>query len=147
MVLVNSLDEPIKNAFTVDLEDWYQGIEIGLEDWGGFEDRLRIGTERLLALFDEAGVRATFFVLGYAAERAPDLMREIRARGHEIGTHGYSHRFVYTLGAEGFRSDLQRSLAVLEDALGESCVRAIGRHFFLLLRGQNGPLMCCTSWG
>jgi peptidoglycan/xylan/chitin deacetylase (PgdA/CDA1 family) len=81
---VISRKEPVKNAFTVDLEDWYQGLEIDIEDWGGFEDRLRIGTERLLALFDEAGVCATFFVLGYAAERAPSLMREIRASIHWV---------------------------------------------------------------
>ena len=87
MAFVNRDASPIKNAFTVDLEDWYQGIEIDLEHLSGFADRLRVGTERLLALFEESDVRATFFVLGYAAERAPDLMREIRARGHEIGTH------------------------------------------------------------
>lgn len=127
----------IKNAFTVDLEDWYQGIEIDLDNWGHFEDRLHVGTERLLALFEEAGVRATFFVLGYAAERAPSLMREISARGHEIGTHGYSHRFVYGLGAEGFRSDLQRSLAVLEDALGERCVRGHRAPFFSIIKGAE----------
>jgi polysaccharide deacetylase family protein (PEP-CTERM system associated) len=137
VAFVNRDASPIKNAFTVDLEDWYQGIEIDLEHWSGFADRLRVGTERLLALFEESDVRATFFVLGYAAERAPDLMREIRARGHEIGTHGYSHRFVYTLGAEGFRSDLQRSLAVLEDALGESCVRGHRAPFFSIIKGAE----------
>jgi polysaccharide deacetylase family protein (PEP-CTERM system associated) len=125
----------IKNAFTVDLEDWYQGIEIDIEDWGRFEDRLRVGVDRLLALFAEADVHATFFALGYAVERAPELMREIRACGHEIGTHGYSHRFVYELGEEGFRSDLRRSLDVLEDVLGENCVRGHRAPFFSIIKG------------
>ena len=105
---------PVTNAFTVDLEDWYQGLEIELVDWGRFEDRLRIGVERLLNRLEEAGARATFFVLGYAGEQAPELVREIHARGHEIGTHGYSHQFVYRLGREEFRRDVQRSLEVLD---------------------------------
>lgn len=108
----------VENAFTVDLEDWYQGLEIDAAEWGRFEDRLRVGAQRLLDLLDQAGVSATFFVLGYAAEKAPELVREIHARGHEIATHGYSHQFVYRLGEEGFRRDLQRSLEVLDRALG-----------------------------
>ena len=110
-------DVPV-NAFTVDLEDWYQGLEIDISTWDRFEDRLRVGTERLLALFDEAGVRATFFVLGRAAEQDPELIRQIHTRGHEIGTHGYSHQFVYRLGEEGFRRDLGRSLEILDRVLG-----------------------------
>ena len=103
----------VLNAFTVDLEDWYQGLEIGPEAWGGFASRLRIGSERLLRLLDAAEVQATFFVLGYAAECDPDLIREIQARGHEIGTHGYAHRLVYQLDPEEFKRDIERSLEVL----------------------------------
>ncbi len=127
----------VKNAFTVDWEDWYQGLEIDIDEWDGFEDRLRVGTDRLLALFDEAGVRATFFALGRAAERAPDLLRQIRQAGHEIGTHGYSHRFVYKLGAEKFRSELRRSLAVIEDILGERCARGHRAPFFSIVKGTE----------
>jgi len=104
----------VVNAFTVDVEDWYQGLEIPPERWGHFEDRLAIGIRRLLALLGEADVRATFFVLGSAAERHPDLIREIGDGGHEIAAHGYGHQFVYHLGAEGFRSDIQRSLEILK---------------------------------
>jgi len=106
------------NAFTVDLEDWYQGLEIDISQWDQYEDRLRVGTDRLLDLLEEADVRATFFVLGSAAEGSPELIREIHARGHEIGTHGYSHQFVYRLGEEGFRRDLSRSLEILDRILG-----------------------------
>ena len=104
----------VLNAFTVDLEDWYQGLEIDCDKWEGYEDRLEIGTRRLLALLDEAGVRATFFVLGYAAERATGLIREIASGGHEIASHGYGHHFIYKLTPDQFREDLQRSIAILE---------------------------------
>ena len=103
----------VLNAFTVDLEDWYQGLEIGPEAWDGFDDRLRVGSDRLLRLLDAASVQATFFVLGYAAERAPDLIREIVDRGHEIGTHGYAHRLVYQLDPQEFKRDIERSLETL----------------------------------
>ena len=102
-----------QDVFTVDFEDWYQGIELQRSDWDRFESRIEVGTCRLLDLLDEAATRATFFVLGAAAERAPDLVREIAHRGHEIGSHGYGHEFVYRLSADQFRADLQRSLEVL----------------------------------
>ena len=104
----------VLNAFTVDLEDWYQGLEIDCDQWEGYEDRIEIGTRRLLGLLDEAGVRASFFVLGYAAERAAGLIREIAERGHEIASHGYGHQFIYKLTPDQFRKDLQRSIAILE---------------------------------
>ena len=104
----------VLNAFTVDLEDWYQGLEIDCDQWEGYEDRIEIGTRRLLGLLDESGVRATFFVLGYAAERAAGLIREIAGKGHEIASHGYGHQFIYKLTPDQFREDLQRSIAILE---------------------------------
>lgn len=110
------------NAITVDLEDWYQGLEIGSQEWHRYEDRLATGTCRLLKLFDHAGVRATFFVLGHAAEQAPDLVRHIHACGHEIGTHGYGHGFVYRLGPDGFTRDLDRSLRILRQLVGEDVI-------------------------
>ena len=123
----------IDNVFTVDLEDWYQGLEIDQVEWNGFEDRLRIGTECLLALLADAGAKATFFVLGYAAERAPELVREIHCRGHEIGTHGYGHEFIYKLGKEGFYQDLQRSLEVLDKIVGQP-IRGHRAPFFSITR-------------
>jgi polysaccharide deacetylase family protein (PEP-CTERM system associated) len=113
---------PIENAFTVDLEDWYQGLEIEATEWGQFEDRIQIGTERLLDLLAAAQVKATFFVLGHVAEHHPDLVRSIHAAGHEIGTHGYAHQFVYRLGREAFKRDLVLSLEKLDRAVGSSVV-------------------------
>ena len=114
------------NAFTVDLEDWYQGLEIDSSRWPSYEDRLEVGCHRLLLLLDEAGVKATFFALGYAAERHPGLIADIADAGHEIGTHGYAHEFVYRVGAESFKSDVVRSKEILEAILGPS--RAICGH-------------------
>ena len=102
------------NAFTIDLEDWYQGLEIDRCHWEKYEHRIEIGTHRLLTLLDEAEVQATFFVLGYAAERSASLIREIASRGHEIATHGYSHQFVYNQTPQSFRDDVKRSIDLLE---------------------------------
>ena len=110
----------IENAFTVDLEDWYQGLEIEAEEWGRFEDRIHIGTEKLLDLLAAAQVKATFFVLGHVAEHHADLVRSIHAAGHEIGTHGYAHRLVYRHGREAFKKDLLLSLEKLDRAVGTS---------------------------
>ncbi len=110
------------NALTVDFEDWYQGLEIPLERWDGFEDRLAISGRRLLDLLAEAGARATFFVLGAVAERHPELVRQIVAGGHEVATHGWSHTLVYQMPPERFRSELTRSIRLLEDLSGQKIV-------------------------
>jgi len=88
-------------------------------DWGRFQSRIHIGTTRILDLLDEYGVKATFFVLGWVAERHPGLVREIHARGHEIGCHSYKHRLIYDMSPEEFRLDTQRARKILEDCLGE----------------------------
>lgn len=107
-----------KNALTIDFEDWYQGLEIPHRDWGQFEDRIGRSGRRVLEVLAAAGARATFFVLGYVAERHPDLVREIQAAGHEIGTHGYSHTLIYRQTRELFREELTRSVRTLEDLTG-----------------------------
>jgi polysaccharide deacetylase family protein (PEP-CTERM system associated) len=121
------------NAFTVDLEDWYQGIELPPGSWAGRQDRLRIGTDLLLELLANVHAQATFFVLGSVAERAPEVVRQIHAAGHEIGTHGYGHEFVYRLGPDGFRTDLARSLHALEQAVGAP-VRGHRAPYFSITR-------------
>ena len=109
----------VTNALTVDFEDWYQGLEIPHTQWDGYEDRIRLAGGRLLELFAEAGVRATFFVLGHVAERHPKLIREIAQYGHEIGTHGYSHTLIYQQTPEVFRRELTRAVRFLEDTTGQ----------------------------
>jgi polysaccharide deacetylase family protein (PEP-CTERM system associated) len=112
----------ITNALTIDFEDWYQGLEIPYAKWDGFEDRIVAVGHRLLEVFDEADVKATFFILGYAAEKHPQLVREIAAAGHEIGTHGFSHQFIYKQSPELFRSEITRAVNFLRDTTGTDVV-------------------------
>ena len=75
-------------------------------------------TETLLECFDRRGLRATFFILGWVAERFPQLVREIASRGHEIASHGYHHQLIYMLTPDQFREDVRRAKATIEDAAG-----------------------------
>jgi polysaccharide deacetylase family protein (PEP-CTERM system associated) len=114
--------ERIVNAMTVDVEDYFHvsafdGV-VPRARWDRFESRVCDNTERLLDLFDEAGVHATFFILGWVAERWPALVRTIAARGHELASHGYEHRLVYDQTPRQFREDIRRSKLELEAAGG-----------------------------
>ncbi len=110
--------EPI-NALTIDFEDWYQGLEIPCERWGEFEDRIEMVGDKLLRILDEARVKATFFMLGYVAEKHPEIVKRIEAEGHEIGTHGFSHTLIYNQPPELFRQELTRAVKFLEDLTGK----------------------------
>ena len=110
------------HVFTVDVEDWYQGLDFDMGEWARFAPRLEIGLARLLELLADAGARATFFVVGWQAERTPSLVREIARQGHEIACHGYSHRFVYRLDRATFREEVRRSRGLLESLVGEPVV-------------------------
>src|SRR5437762_1054773 len=110
------------NAMTVDVEDYFhvsafEGL-MPRQSWDGFESRVVANTERLLAIFDEADVRATFFVLGWVAERHTDLVQRIARAGHEIASHGYAHRLIYDQTPRAFRDDVRRAKAMLEEAAG-----------------------------
>lgn len=112
------------NALSVDVEDWFQvgAFErtIGRADWDGLTHRVERNTDAVLRLFEEAGVKATFFTLGWVSERYPALMRRIVAGGHEVASHGYDHARVFTFTPEAFRADLRKSRAILEDASGQA---------------------------
>ena len=111
-----------RHALSVDLEEHFQVSNfehlIDRSAWDGQPSRVSASAQRLLDLFDETGSRATFFVLGWVAERQPALVREIAARGHESACHGYAHEIVYEIGPERFREDLKRGRAAIEDATG-----------------------------
>src|SRR3546814_3578768 len=85
------------------------GRTIRREDGAGLAHRVERNSDAVLALFEEAGVKATFFTLGWVAERYPALMRRIVAAGHEVASHGWDHRRVFTMDAAGFRADLLRA--------------------------------------
>lgn len=109
------------NLITVDVEDWFHtsALEryIRPESWDDLESRVSSNVRRVLQILDAHQVCATFFVLGWVAERHPELVREIAAKGHEIASHGYRHRLVYDLTPDQFRDYLVRSKAILEDII------------------------------
>jgi len=110
------------HALTVDLEEYFQVSNfehvIGRSEWPNLPSRVEASTHRLLDLFDRTGARATFFTLGWVAERRPGLLREVARRGHELACHGHDHELVYAIGPERFRADVTRARAAIEDATG-----------------------------
>lgn len=110
------------NALTIDVEDYYQvsAFEsvIRFEDWPMYESRVERNTRRLLGILDEYRTKATFFVLGWEAEQRPKLVEEIAQRGHEIASHGYRHRLVYSMSPAECRDDIRRSKSILENIMG-----------------------------
>ncbi|KFG89858.1 Polysaccharide deactylase, PEP-CTERM locus subfamily [Sphingobium herbicidovorans NBRC 16415] len=113
----------MQNALSVDVEDWFHvgAFERTIEraNWDALTPRVERNTDAVLALFAEAGVSATFFTLGWVAERYPALIRRIADAGHEVASHGYDHARVFSMTPEVFRADLRRSRALLEDASGQ----------------------------
>lgn len=112
----------ITNALSVDVEDWFQvgAFErvIDRADWDRLTPRVEANAEAVLDLFDRAGVKATFFTLGWVAERFPALIRRAAERGHEVASHGWDHRRVFTMRPEEFRADLLRARTAIEAAAG-----------------------------
>lgn len=110
------------NALSVDVEDYFQvsAFEscIARADWGRWPVRVEANTDRVLALLDRHAVRATFFVLGWVAERFPGLLRRISTAGHEVASHGYGHERLTMLSRVAFRESITRSKKLLEDITG-----------------------------
>lgn len=106
------------NALSIDLEDWFCAFNfasmIPFERWGTCEFRLVRNTHRILAKLSHHDVHATFFVLGWVAERVPSLISEIENEGHEIAVHGYNHKPLTSMTPEEFEHDLCRTLEALE---------------------------------
>lgn len=129
------------NALTVDVEEYFHpnamddAVDPG--QWDTLPHRVEGNTVRVLDLLDELDTRATFFVLGWVAERWPGLVRDIARRGHEVASHGYAHRLVYKLGADGFRADVVRGKRILEEALGD---RVTG------FRAASWSIVAGTPW-
>jgi polysaccharide deacetylase family protein (PEP-CTERM system associated) len=107
---------PARCALTVDLEDWFHGLDLAPARWHGLERRAVASTRLLLEMLAEHRARATFFVLGRIAEAHPELVERILAEGHEIGSHGHDHQFVYRQTPDAFARDLDASLRALRRA-------------------------------
>lgn len=116
----------VLNAFTVDVEDYFQvsAFESGIQrsQWDSFECRVVGNTLRILDLLAEQDVQATFFVLGWVAKKFPGLVQRIADAGHEVASHGFWHRLVYNQTREEFREDIATSRDVLEDIIGERVI-------------------------
>ena len=120
------LAPPIRNALTIDVEDYFQvsafAPYIRREDWDQRECRVERNVDRILALLDQREVKATFFTLGWVAERYPKIVHRIVEGGHELASHGYGHERASDLSPEAFSQDVERSKALLEDLSGAPVV-------------------------
>jgi polysaccharide deacetylase family protein (PEP-CTERM system associated) len=123
--MLNTLS-PMLNALSIDVEDYYQvsGFEskVRFEEWPSHESRVIGNTWRLLELLGFHQVKATFFVLGWIAERYPQVVQAIHQEGHEVASHGYRHRLLYTMTREEFREDVKRTKTILENLTGEPVI-------------------------
>ncbi len=122
----DAIKGPIANGLSVDVEDWFQvgAFEnvIDRGDWDGLTSRVERNVDEILTLFSEAGVSATFFTLGWIAERYPKVIRRIAESGHEIASHGYDHARVFNLDAAKFAEDIRVTREILEDASGQAVI-------------------------
>lgn len=125
-------------AMSIDVEDWFhvENLKSAIPrgEWDGCELRVEMNTMRILEILDGCAARATFFVLGWVAERCPELVRTIAAAGHEVASHGYGHELVYSLRPSEFRDDVLRSKHLLEDLTGKA------------VRGYRAPCFSITDW-
>lgn len=137
MAAANSHAQP-PAAMSIDVEDWFQveNLRRGVprESWDSRELRVERNTDRMLALLGRRNVKATCFILGWVADRCPQLIRRIHAAGHEIASHGYGHDLIYSLSPEQFREDIRRGKGVVEDLCG------------VAVRGYRAPSFSITDW-
>jgi len=123
------------NAFSVDVEDWYHGIELPFEKWDTCSARLEIGLYRILDLLQRHGIYGTFFVLGWVCKQHPALVKEIARHGHELGSHGSSHQKVYYLSPEAFRQEIKITRKMLQDLSGQAVT--VHRSPFFSITSEN----------
>jgi polysaccharide deacetylase family protein (PEP-CTERM system associated) len=118
MTMQTTQNNSITHAMTVDVEDYYHVAAfanvIKPSEWKNWPSRVEANTHRLLQLFDDADIKITFFILGWVAEHYPELVKTIRAQGHEIASHGYSHQLIYKQDPEIFRAETAKSKQILE---------------------------------
>jgi polysaccharide deacetylase family protein (PEP-CTERM system associated) len=133
-----STQHPSPMALSVDVEDWFHTENmksaVPRDSWDQCELRVERNTMRILEILDARNALATFFVLGWVAERNPKLVRAISAAGHEVASHGYAHELVYSLQPNDFRTDILRSKGLLEDLTG------------MPVRGYRAPCFSITEW-
>ena len=116
--------QALAHAMTVDVEDYFQvsafNEALSRDDWSKQSSRVVANTERLLDLYDTHNIKITFFVLGMVAEQFPDLVKQIHSRGHEVASHGYSHKLIFEQSPDVFHEETKRSKLMLEDLIGQA---------------------------
>jgi len=116
----------MKNVMTIDVEDYFHvaslSNELKPDSWDKIAPRVQNNTQRILDIFDQYNVKATFFVLGLVANKFPDLVKEIDRRGHEVASHGYSHQLIYNQSYKEFKDETKKSKSILEQIIGKSVV-------------------------
>lgn len=127
----HSSKHEMKNILTFDLEEWFHILGLpnsaSINDWDRLQQSAEVGLTKFLDLLSRCRVTCTFFVLGWVAEKRPDLIRKIHQLGHEIASHGFHHQLIYEIGPAKFREDIRRSKRYLEDLTGEQ------------IKGYRGP--------
>jgi polysaccharide deacetylase family protein (PEP-CTERM system associated) len=116
-------DFKMLNALSIDVEDWFHILDSPavprMERWPVLESRIEMNIDKILTLLDSHSVKATFFWLGWVAERHKDLVRKCQQAGHEIASHGYAHVLAHKVGPDAFRQDISKAKAILEDITSE----------------------------
>ena len=116
-----------RNILTIDVEEHFHSPAFdalfGADKWPQLESRIEFGVDKVLRILDEHDVTATFFILGWVAERFPETIRKVLARGHEIGCHGYSHRFVYKVDSRGVQGGGRAHAGASEGIGVRNCAR------------------------
>jgi polysaccharide deacetylase family protein (PEP-CTERM system associated) len=145
-----SVDGRVVNAMSVDIEEYFQvgAFETCIDpaNWDSLASRVDYNTRLVMDLYAQAGVKATFFTLGWVAERQPALIRDIVAAGHELASHGYKHDRVHTLERKSFRADLDRTKKILED-LGGVPIRGYRAPSFSIGERQRWALETLAEAG
>ena len=141
---------PIRNALTIDVEDYFQvsafASHIAPDTWDRFPCRVERNVDVILSLLDERGVRATFFTLGWIAERYPALVRRIVERGHELASHGYAHLRASDQNHREFTQDITRAKGMLED-IGGVAVRGYRAPSFSIGHSNQWAMQCLSQAG
>lgn len=141
----------ITNALTIDVEDYFQvsalAPYIDRADWETCECRVERNIARILAMLDEAGAKATFFTLGWIAERYPGIVRDIVAGGHELASHGYGHQRASDLEPQAFFDDIQRAKSLLEDLGGQEVTGYRAPSFSIGASNRDWAFECLVRAG
>ena len=114
----NPTSNGVVHAMTIDVEDYFHVAAlskvVGVSQWDSMPSRVVSNTQKILDIFEQTNIKGTFFVLGWVAERYPDLVKQIAAQGHEIASHGYSHQLIYSQAISTFREETHKSKEILE---------------------------------